>query len=463
MSKPQFAILRFAKYKGPEISNIEAHNERTKEDYASNPDIDKSRSHLNFHLLEPERKYRAEAERQIKDAGCRTRSDSVRLVEALVTATPDFFKGKKKAEIKAYFQEALDFIREHQDPKTIISAVVHMDEKTPHMHLSFVPLTADGRLSAKEIVGNKKKLTQWQDRFWEHMVKKYPDLERGESAGETGRDHIPPRVFKEMTRLTKQKAKLEELLAGVNAFNAKGKAAEIGAFLDKYIPTVEQMHTTLKKYNTAFTATTAENKKLKKKTEQLAQSLDKATKESTLKKLADAKLHRDYEDAVAVLDRIPKEVLAAYTHRTEKERETAYGQTAAEVIYTRADAEKEFMGLTTFAGSQPTLKEAVVAKNYLNEKELRAMGQLVSGYLDFAERQAEREQAMTMQDWSEHLDRILTMSGEQLLIGNGSVSHKQAIDKATGEYRKYKARTLSEVERDYLDSIKLLEQKTDKK
>ena len=140
-----------------------------------------------------------------------------------------------------------------------------------------------------------------------------------------------------------------------------------------------------------------------------------------------------------------------------------HGQTAAEVIYTRADAEKEFMGLTTFAGSQPTLKEAVVAKNYLNEKELRAMGQLVSGYLDFAERQAEREQAMTMQDWSEHLDRILTMSGEQLLVGNGSVSHKQAIDKATGEYRKYKARTLSEVERDYLDSIKLLEQKTDKK
>ena len=149
MSKPQFAILRFAKYKGPEISNIEAHNERTKDEYASNPDIDKSRSCLNFHLLEPEHKYRAEAERQIKDAGCRTRSDSVRLVEALVTATPEFFKGKKKAEIKAYFQEALDFIREHQDQKTIISAVVHMDEKTPHMHLCFVPLTEDGRLSAK--------------------------------------------------------------------------------------------------------------------------------------------------------------------------------------------------------------------------------------------------------------------------------------------------------------------------
>ena len=107
------------------------------------------------------------------------------------------------------------------------------------------------------------------------------------------------------------------------------------------------------------------------------------------------------------------------------------------MIYTRADAEKEFMGLTTFKGSQPTLKEAVVAKNYLNEKELRSMGQLVSGYLDFAERQAEREQIMTMQDWAEHLDRILTMSGEQLLEGNGGISHRQAIDKATNEYKKY--------------------------
>ena len=98
-----------------------------------------------------------------------------------------------------------------------------------------------------------------------------------------------------------------------------------------------------------------------------------------------------------------------------------------------------------------------------DEKELRAMGQLVSGYLDFAERQAEREQAMTMQDWAEHLDRILTMGGEQLLIGNGSVSREQAVDKATEEYRKYKARTFSAVEQDYFASLKLLEQKTNKK
>jgi len=129
------------------------------------------------------------------------------------------------------------------------------------------------------------------------------------------------------------------------------------------------------------------------------------------------------------------------------------GETAAEVIYHRADAEKEFMGLTTFEGNQPTLKEAKIAKNYLDEKELRAMGLLVSGYLDFAERQAEREIPMTMSDWAKHLDGILISTGEQLLIGNGSISHNQAMEKAETEYKKYKARTISDVEQDYLDCI----------
>jgi hypothetical protein len=137
-----------------------------------------------------------------------------------------------------------------------------------------------------------------------------------------------------------------------------------------------------------------------------------------------------------------------------------HGQTAAEVIFSRADAEKEFMGLMTFFGSQPHLKDVVLAKNYLNEKELRALGQIISGYLDFAERQAEREEKMTMKDWAIHLDRILTMSGEQLLHNAGSVSHDKAIEKATIEYKKYQHRTLSEAEKNYLESLKTMEQKT---
>ena len=133
------------------------------------------------------------------------------------------------------------------------------------------------------------------------------------------------------------------------------------------------------------------------------------------------------------------------------------GETAAEVIYHRIDAEKEFMGLMSFSGEHPTLKEAKIAKNYLNEKELRAMGQLVSGYLDFAERQAEREIPMTMADWAKHLDVILISTGEKLLDGNGSVSHLQAMDKAEIEYRKYKQRTISSAEREYLNAIKQIQ------
>ena len=255
----QYGILRFAKYKGPEIGRIEAHNERTKETYASNPDVDTSRSKNNFHLVRPQRSYRAEAERQIAEAGCRTRSDSVRVVEALITASPEFFKEKKKSEVREYFQYALDFIKAHQDEKTILSAVVHMDEKTPHMHLSFVPLTQDGRLSAKEIIGNRKKLTWWQDEFWKHMVKKYPDLERGESASETGRQHIPPKLYKEAVHLNGLRDKLMDLLSGTNTLNARARVGEIEALLDKYIPGVEKMKTRLRKYEAEYKTLSSEN------------------------------------------------------------------------------------------------------------------------------------------------------------------------------------------------------------
>ena len=153
------------------------------------------------------------------------------------------------------------------------------------------------------------------------------------------------------------------------------------------------------------------------------------------------------DDAVAFFKKVQNKIHYA-----------VHGQTASEVIFTRADAEKEYMGLMSFSGERPYLKDITVAKNYLNEKELRALGQIVSGYLDFAERQAEREQAMTMKDWASHLDRILTMSGEQLLQGAGTISHEKAIEKATTEYKKYQQKTLSEVEKNYLDNLKAIEE-----
>lgn len=260
----QFAIMRFAKYKGGAMGGIEAHNERKKEKYESNPDVDANRSSENFHLIESQLSYRAESDRQIKAAKCKVRSDSVRMVETLFTASPEFFEGKSKKEVRAFFEEALTFFTENQRKDTIISAVVHMDEKTPHMHLTFVPLTEDNRLSAKEIIGNRKKLTQWQDKFWTHMVKKFPDLERGESASKTGRTHIPPRLYKESVHLQEQQEKLDQLLSDVSPFNTKRKKEEIEQLLREYIPNMEKMATQMKKYSEAYQELNKENQALRK-------------------------------------------------------------------------------------------------------------------------------------------------------------------------------------------------------
>jgi Virulence protein len=141
----------------------------------------------------------------------------------------------------------------------------------------------------------------------------------------------------------------------------------------------------------------------------------------------------------------------------------AHGHTAAEVIYQRADSDKPFMGLTVFPGEQPSSKDITVAKNYLNAEELKILNNLVSGYFDFAEIQAMKRKPMYMADYIKQLDSILSAAGEKLLHTPGSVSHKQAIEKAKAEFKKYQVKTLSPVEKDYLENIKSLQKKIDKK
>lgn len=141
----------------------------------------------------------------------------------------------------------------------------------------------------------------------------------------------------------------------------------------------------------------------------------------------------------------------------------AHGHTAAEVVYQRADADKPFMGLTNFKGDHPTLQEAGIAKNYLTEEELKVLNNLVSGYFDFAEIQAIRHIPMYMKDYIQQLDNILASMSEKKLVGSGSVTHTQAMEKAREEYKKYRIKTLSPVEEDYLHTIKALEKEAKKK
>lgn len=141
----------------------------------------------------------------------------------------------------------------------------------------------------------------------------------------------------------------------------------------------------------------------------------------------------------------------------------AHGHTAAEVIYERADAGKPFMGLTTFSGELPTGKDITVAKNYLNTDELKILNNLVSGYFDFAEIQAMRRNPMYMEDYIRQLDNILSSTGEKILNDAGHISHQQAIEKAKAEYRKYQTKTIPPVEQAYLETIKSVQKKINKK
>lgn len=302
MPKAQHAIMRFAKVKTGSIGNIEAHDERLKEKYDSNPDIDASRTHLNYHLIEPSGRYRTEANRMIADAQCRTRKDSVRIVETLVTSSPEFMEGKTSYEIRGFFQHAVDFLSEKVGKENILSAAVHMDEKTPHMHLIFVPLTADHRLSAKDILGNKKQLSLWQDDFWSYMVQFYPDLERGESASKTGRTHIPPRVYKEAVHLTEQAQEIQKLISQIGMFNAKKKSSELADLLAAFFPDLEQFQTEILKYD----------KELKEMKQEVAESRE----DRLAKNLATAKLEAECQNLKLTLDRIPPEVISMYQHRS---------------------------------------------------------------------------------------------------------------------------------------------------
>lgn len=177
-------------------------------------------------------------------------------------------------------------------------------------------------------------------------------------------------------------------------------------------------------------------------------------------------MYRQVLDLYATsVDYDPKssESIAFFKMVQNKLHYAAHGHTAAEVIYERADADAPFMGLTTFSGEMPTAQDITVAKNYLTESELKILNNLVAGYFDFAEVQAMKHNPMYMADYVEHLDRILSSTGEKVLEGSGTVSHAKAIEKAKTEYKKYQAKTLSPVEKAYLQTIKGLEKQAKSK
>ncbi len=242
-----YAILRFAKKKMGGVTAAYAHNERKKDAYKSNPDIDVGRGQENYHLVLPKQTYRREVRRMIAAAGCRTRKDSVVMVETLITASPEFMGALPQAEQREFFQRAFRFMQSKIGRGNIISAVVHMDERTPHMHLSFCPITPDKKLSAKVILGNQAQLSRWQSDYHAAMSKRWPELERGISSMDTERKHIPLWLFKTAERLDKRFEEVQAALSDISAFNAGKKRDRALTLLARWLPDAERFTAQIKK------------------------------------------------------------------------------------------------------------------------------------------------------------------------------------------------------------------------
>ena len=294
-------ILRFSKQKGNPATKIEAHHERTKDEYKSNPDIDTSKSKNNIHLIAPQMRYKAEVDKRIKESGCRVRKDSTRFVDTLITASPEFFWNMTPEKMVEYFQRAVDFMKLKIRPDMIFSAVIHLDEQTPHLHLCFVPLTEDNRLTAKEILGNRAKLSKWQDEFHEFMVRFYPEIERGTSATLTNRKHIPSYIFKSAAKLEKMQEEIEKVLKNTNFTNASKNTEKAIKLIEDWVPKVETFRTNV---NMLYNSLEAEEKDKKALTDAFVEARDKA--DTRLTELI--VLRKQVESLQKLYSKVPEEI-----------------------------------------------------------------------------------------------------------------------------------------------------------
>ena len=307
-----YAILRFAKHKGGASKALSAHHERTKDFYISNPDIDQSRTSQNFHLVTPRWSYEQEIQHRIRLAGCRVRKDSVKFVDTLVTVSPEFAQ-EHAAEMPEYFTRAFTFLKERVGEENIISAVVHLDETTPHMHLCFVPLTKDNRLSSKEILGNKKNMIRWQDDFYACMAERWPELERGTPAVETRRKHLTPQWYKKVTAMDAKLEKLEAALNGINVLNAGKKREEAVALLAQLLPEVESFQAEIQRTQEAVSQSISMQRCSAEENEALKDELAAERRKSAEQRAKLTVLETRYKRAEKLLSKLPRDVILQYS------------------------------------------------------------------------------------------------------------------------------------------------------
>ena len=241
-----YAIMRINKCKAGAVGRLAKHHEREKKEYKSNPDIDLTRTSENFHIKGPPESYKGFIDARLQEVGCKVRKDSVVMQDSICTASPEFFQGKSLYETSFFFRRAYEFYAKTFGEENIISAVVHMDEKTPHMHICFVPITQDGRLSSKKIIGGPQGLVKLQDMFYEHMSVYFPELKRGIPKYLTHRKHLPVYLFKNADMLMEHFDEISQAINDIGLIKSKEKKAQAIELISRYAPEMAKMKEQIK-------------------------------------------------------------------------------------------------------------------------------------------------------------------------------------------------------------------------
>ena len=315
-----YAIIRIEKRKIGSCSAIEKHHERQKEKYKSNPDIDPALTPLNYHLVKPTKSYRMMALERIAEVGAYRRKNSVVLQDGLITASPDWMKSKTPPEQSEYFNYVFEFLKERFGIENFKSVIVHLDEANPHMHFVFVPITPDGRLSSKDVMGGPRGMAKLQDDFYAFISKKYPEFSRGIPARVSQRTHLPSYLYKNAADLYSHYEEIRKAIQDIGLIGNQKKKDEAIALLGRYAPEMAKMDQQLK-------TTEKHVEKLEKELGDKDSTINRYRRESVeqdqeIKKLEDNIFELKYQqkELMDQINRIPPDLLEEWRRREMERR-----------------------------------------------------------------------------------------------------------------------------------------------
>ena len=318
-----YVFVTMLSYKSSTVTVRYCHNERVWDQYESNSNIETSRTHLNYNTIQPEGPYLEVIKKRIAEYNVTPRQNSSYMVEALVAPSPEWINSKSAEEQKEFFEYVTDFFREWLGDKRMISAAVHMDETNPHMHVAFTPITDDGRLSKTRVIGKKKyALTEFQDRFYRHVAKKYPEIRRGIPRGVSHRNHLPVYLYKSAAELVDHYEELLLTVQDINVFNSKEKKDQTMRLLSRYTEDYASIMYRIKTAETYLGQVEEEAKKKDKRIERLEEDVKGKKLEITRLKEDRKELAEERDRLRAMLLKVPMEIREEVSEKMKRERNT---------------------------------------------------------------------------------------------------------------------------------------------